>query len=110
MFSASFQFIYFLLNFFLQNCNIGEKFISSLLKMSEAFLKMHIHQVINTENWDLLPKDFQTHLLASMLNSLEGRKYFSFFDFYKHSLHSKTSVWLMGMRFALCMYMYKLAN
>lgn len=48
-----------------EDFNIGEKFISSLLKMSEAFLKMHIHQVINTENWDLLPKDFQTHLLAT---------------------------------------------
>ncbi|XP_048772508.1 BTB/POZ domain-containing protein 8-like [Ostrea edulis] len=45
-----------------RNTEEFEKFISSLVKMCENFLKMHIHQVINTENWDILSEDLQTHL------------------------------------------------
>ena len=56
---------------FLQDFNIGGKFISSLQQMSEAFLQMHIHQLINTKNWDLLPTYFQTHLLESMQFSIK---------------------------------------
>ncbi|XP_061169631.1 BTB/POZ domain-containing protein 8-like [Saccostrea echinata] len=42
-----------------------KNFVSSLLRMCENFLRMHIHQIVNTENWSILPKELQTNLLAS---------------------------------------------
>lgn len=43
-------------------------FITFLFQKCEDFLKLHVHQVINTPGWDLLSKDTQAKLL-------EGKQY-----------------------------------
>ncbi|XP_069120046.1 BTB/POZ domain-containing protein 8-like [Argopecten irradians] len=40
-------------------------FIRSLYKMCEDFMKLHIHQMALTKDWDLLNKELQTHLMEN---------------------------------------------
>ncbi|XP_060074955.1 uncharacterized protein LOC132554657, partial [Ylistrum balloti] len=40
-------------------------FIQSLYRKCEDFMKLHIHQMAQTEDWDSLNKDLQTHLMKN---------------------------------------------
>ncbi|XP_021361924.1 uncharacterized protein LOC110455842 [Mizuhopecten yessoensis] len=40
-------------------------FIRSLYKMCEEFMKLHIHQMALTKDWDILNKDLQAHLMKN---------------------------------------------